>query len=279
MSTRFPNNTSLNSCTTNRGTSFAVLASGSQRSPGRIQTSLRKGPPKKSTKILKASADNDDEESIWKGIPNNRNIFDYINFAKYLKGHHIEDVEELQKLPRGEIWRLPAKTALGNGKTIDVNAIRCKILAEHFKGAENVPGELLEQLFSGEEDRKRFLDNYNSKTGIEYQNCSGGDGLELLISEKGQEKDDLGQKNAHHRQENDSMYNADREAKDTMTGECKNGEGNIDAATHKRSAEGISAEELRIKGLEIKEARDFLFLSTSQSDGQSLDRRTYGSEG
>lgn len=41
------------------------------------------------------------------------------------------------------------------------NFIRCKLLAEHFGGAENVPEDVLQEIFPDERERKEFLENYN----------------------------------------------------------------------------------------------------------------------
>ena len=165
MKPRLTNNTSLNTSAVSRASSNNhSFTSYKPKSPGGIQTSLRKGLPKNFQFASgKGVGSPDDEESIWKGIFNNRDIFDYINVHSSLKGALWEDIEELRKLPGGNIWHLPPTTSLENGKTIDVATLRCKILAGHFKGAENVPEKVLKELFPNENDRKNFLMCHHSR--------------------------------------------------------------------------------------------------------------------
>lgn len=143
---------------------YSVTSSKSGKPGGGIQTSLKKGIPKASRFASSKKLDNpEEEESIWKGIFNNRDIFDYIRLQKILKGNPLDDIDELKNLPGGNIWRLPSSHTIGNGKT-NIGALRSQVLANYFKGAENVPEEVLKEVFPQENDRNKFLTEYHSKT-------------------------------------------------------------------------------------------------------------------
>lgn len=171
---------SLNLSRTSSNTSVTSIKSG--KVSGGIQTSLRKGLPKASQfSHSKRMRDPEEEESIWKGFFSSKSMLNMIDIHKYLKGYQLSDLEELKKLPGGNIWRLPSTTQLQNGKTVDVAAIRNKLLAEHFGGAQNVPEEILQEIFPTEAERKEFIEKYskispqkghNLKDKLNKHNCA-----------------------------------------------------------------------------------------------------------
>lgn len=149
-------NLSLNSSFLSSNSSTSNNKSARGAGSGAIRTSLRKSIRTSQFSRMKDQED----ESYWSGFFNNKNLLGFLDIHKYFRGHQLMDLEELRKLPGSNIWRLPAQTSLENGRTIDVAAIRNKLLAEHFGSSENVPLELLLEIFPDEQERKEFLEKY-----------------------------------------------------------------------------------------------------------------------
>lgn len=128
---------------------------------GNMKTSLRKGIPRASKFSKMREPEEEEEESIWKGFFG-KNILGMFDISKYLHGSQLSDLEELKKLPGHNIWKLPARTSIGNGKIIDVEALRNRLLAEHYGGSQNIPEEILLELFPDEQVRKEFIEKYRT---------------------------------------------------------------------------------------------------------------------